>query len=462
MGYYDTINNRVATPYHYYITNLGGIPLDSSIIYHTWDSNPPTATKTLNEPVIIGNRVDIKINIFNNDTVFNSPVTIGTYADCAFLFYRCNIFDQPVIIPKGVSNCKGMFRSCSNMTSSVTFEGNRVKDCGSMFAGCSNFNNNNQPFIFPEGIVQAPEMFSYCYNFNQTFVLPDSIENCDQMFQGCNQLSFMELPKNAKSCWSFYKYLSQKPADAFPPVVNIPDSVENCVEMFGYVYNFNSFVNIPKNCTNAAYMFSGCRDFNHPINFMGTKCGTSTNGYLIFGYGGLNSFNSLVTFDPSFYSLSNFFNGCPNYNQPVTIPEGVKNCAHMFFNCQLFNQSITIPSSVNNCAYMFSNCKNFKPEEFYIPYSVNNNCTDMFSLSSLFNSKIYMKFNPSRYGQNYNAMFRGVGNFIICTNNAYAMTLSSTASNRQMNFFFASLTWTSVTGGYYNATRNIYIYNNYQ
>ena len=142
-------------------------------------------------------------------------------------------------------------------------------------------------------------------------------------------------------------------------------------------------------------------------------------------------------------------------NESVTIGNNVTNCAYMFANCDNFNQQVTIPDNVTDCTFMFRSCSKFN-QPITIPSSVTS-CENMFRNCPNMSSNIYIN---NKVGIDVSYMLRSYNTQkrinVFCNNIA---TLNKTASGESLTG--TDITWTSTTNGYYNATYNIYIYNNY-
>ena len=149
------------------------------------------------------------------------------------------------------------------------------------------------------------------------------------------------------------------------------------------------------------------------------------------------------------------FTACWRFNQPVNIPDAVTNCEYMFNSCNNLNQPIKIGNNVINCYCMFTNCYNFN-QQIVIPSSVNHmyyafaNCYNM-------NQNIYIKRSTTPF--NCVKMFNSWNNQHRI--NIFCPTLSLLkATTATTSIVGRAITWTDMENGCYNATENIYLYNN--
>ena len=213
--------------------------------------------------------------------------------------------------------------------------------------------------------------------------------------------------------------------DLFNQPVTIGDNVTSCSTMFNGCFNFNKPVTIGNNVTNCVAMFYSCWKFNQPI--------TIPNKVNFCNYMFLDCrvFNQPITIPDKVLNCAYMFNNCGNFNQPITIPDNVTNCAYMFQWCYNFNKSVTIGYNVLTCAYMFNNCRNLN-QNIYIKSTKTSNVVRML------------------YNHNNQKMIN-----LFCTN--LASLNKTTAATSLVG---AAITWTAMTNGYYNATYNVYLYNN--
>ena len=109
----------------------------------------------------------------------------------------------------------------------------------------------------------------------------------------------------------------------------------------------------------------------------------------------------------------------PLFTQPITIPEKTHNCARMFFGCTNFSKNIYVKW----------------PADGGVPFPTYANTVNFFArCNNSLRKNIF-------YNNKYDVFFH-----------------NTTASTSIVG---AAITWTSITNGYYNATYNIYCYNNY-
>lgn len=208
------------------------------------------------------------------------------------------------------------------------------------------------------------------------------------------------------------------------PVI-IGNKLASCRNMFYYCNNFNQLITIPNGVVDCSSMFYSCNNFNQPITIPNNVVNCN---YMFYS---CNSFNQPITIPNSVMSCNYMFSGCKNFNQLITIPNSVISCSYMFGSCGNFNQPITIPNSVVDCSYMFYNCINMNRDIKLLHTTQSVNISGM--LSSMNNSK---------------------------RKNIYCANLSLLNAKDTSSLIGRSITWSTTTNGYYNATYNVYILNN--
>ena len=230
-----------------------------------------------------------------------------------------------------------------------------------------------------------------------------------------------ELAAQASLAYAFYANNNINGA------IVIGDNVTNCTYMF-QSSQFNGPVTIGKNVKNCRYMFSQAVLFNQPLTI---PANVNDLWYL---FANARSFNSPVTFlGNNFTSMEGVFQGCGNYNQSIIIPHGVTGTYAMFNNAKNFNQDVYIPSTVYGLYNMFRNAWNFGKNIYINNANGALNCTNMMiSMNNSIRKNIFLS-------------------------NLQAITSLSGASS----IVGASISWSAITNGYYNARYNIYLYSNY-
>lgn len=250
----------------------------------------------------------------------------------------------------------------------------------------------------------------------------------------------------------------------FNAPVHIVNGRDNCARMFYQCYNFNQPVTIPDSVTNCDVMFYYCNNFNQP-----------------------------VTIPDGVTNCANMFNSCRNFNQPITIPNGVTDCSGMFYGCNNFNIStIKIPNNVTNCFSMYEGCFNTGTSVIHtsiihtsanaenltrliavtnksLKVYLSSNKLNGFKTFSAYNgiaqgsqNSITIYVNNTCLGSNFSGMMNGTNknckHIIYCNNLRWVNGTTAGADNCVWG---AAISWASTTNGYYNATLNIYLYNNY-
>ena len=195
------------------------------------------------------------------------------------------------------------------------------------------------------------------------------------------------------------------------------------------------------------------------------------------------TFNQPVSIGNKIVSCSSLFASCTQFNQPVTIPDSVIDCYRMFYACANFNQPITIPNNVTNCDEMFYSCRNLNQPVTIPDGATNCNCYRMFFQCYNFNQPVIISSGVASCYEMLQACNNFGSNIYIKRTNADSFTatgmLFGKNNQRRVNIHFnsalnnyfnkstsvsiveASITWTAMTNGFYNAAYNIYCYNNY-
>lgn len=204
----------------------------------------------------------------------------------------------------------------------------------------------------------------------------------------------------------------------------------SCAGVFSGNRTLNSSVTIGNKVTNCANMFWSCTNFNQPITIP-----------------------SSVTDCSGMFMASGF-------NQPITIPSSVTDCSNMFAYIFDFNKSVTISNGVRGCANMFRNCyrSGTIPSSLTIPETVTD-ISNMFTYAGTMNDiyikgKAYRWIGTTAFVQRYSTTTRLNIHFNSSLNNRFNITAA-------YSIVGAAVTWTAMTNGFYNATKNIYCYYNY-
>lgn len=426
------------------------------------------AYKNLNVPVSVGDNIADTTGMLKSCMKFNQPVTLGMrirHADTSF--YTCTNFNQPITIPPVVetaynafancynfnsyvdfslsnvlTTCEGIFRSCNNFNQPVTIQTNKFLQAGHMFENCTNFNS---PVHISAPAINISSMFSNCLCFNQPITINAIVKsnsNIIMMFYNCSNFNQpIEIKYNSYGLYTniyannmFYNCTSFNSPMTFNEVYkNDTDtgSLHIWLEsVFMSCTNYNQPFNMPNRTYSANYLFAGCTNFNQKIYL--------PDG-LAYAYGMyLNSaFNQPYEINcPTLVVIDSMFYGCTNFNSTITfnVPR-VSTLKSMFAN-SAFNQNIYIPSQINNLYHTFANCKSFS-KNVYIQgtYRVLN-------VAGMFNGCDNTKRKNIFFNKALNSTFGQTGGTSVIG---------------------ASITWTNITGnvGFYNATYNIYCYNNY-
>lgn len=336
----------------YYGCSYGGIdPKDFYILYASGEFLPNYSqsyqvfNKSLDEPVIIGNKVLECSNMFYQCRIFNSSVTMGARVKSTdYMFYGCTNFNQPLTLPKTIKNCHSMFTG-SFFNSIVTIE-EGANSLEGLFFGARNFNQN---IIIPNTVKNCALLFSGANIFNQNIIIPNSIENYYQMFNSCVNFNpsnyHLSFSNNAINCaYMFNGCLNFNPETIDP----FPDSIEDCRGMFQYCLNFNYPLVFGRNLKDASMLLNTYSEntfFNSILDF--SNCVYPVNMYSFIQ--NMNNFNALIIFPEEVSNISEALKNCTNFNQPLVFPKESDNFNYYFGytnildNCISFNSDVTIP-----------------------------------------------------------------------------------------------------------------------
>lgn len=186
-----------------------------------------------------------------------------------------------------------------------------------------------------------------------------------------------------------------------------------------------------------------------------TVDGTIQQGSCRYRFANDSSFNGNVIIGNNVWDCSGLFYNCSNFNQPIDIPNSIRNCTSMCMSCKNFNMPVNISQNVEECSMMFW-LSSFN-QDIVIPKSVNN-IAYMLNTPS-YGKNVYIQGNEYRslnisYMFSKNNVLRKNIFFNQALNNIFNITNS-------YSLVGTSITWTSMTNGFYNADYNIYCYYNY-
>jgi len=288
---------------------------------------------------------------FSNNATFNSPIKIGNAVEDIFgILQGCNMYNQPVNIPRSVKWARGVFTNALNFNAHIEFEPPA---------------NNDDEIYLLQFLVNTP--------FNRPIALPDHAVVLSQALQGTAYLNAQVL--FGKHSRNFYGVLNSKPSN---------------------VSVFNQPLILPKDSMAMSYLFNNTI-FNQPILVL------SENTYLLRNVEG----NIPIAGNPAKCTRLDF-----SYMLPCYTSMGVKQ----------FGSNIILAS-----------------EHIFDGYNVENQ------------SEVYV---ASMFGTAKDGTHRV---------NIYAHDLTPFLRTAvRQTVVNNAITWTATTNGYYNATYNIYLYNNVQ
>ena len=206
--------------------------------------------------------------------------------------------------------------------------------------------------------------------------------------------------------------------------------------------NFNCEINFPESVRNYAGIFSRAEMYNQPTSF--TSRATELSN--AFAQGTLfNSTVSVLGNNQLSVNMDRMLYNCQQFNKPITMPYELASadCSNMFNNCRAYNQVTYIVGKKGcNMYHMMDNCISFG-SDIYV------NC--LTSTASIPNHTLNVK----GLFLNCNSRKRKNIHFNAGFNSSFNNTLGSNT------LAGINITWTAMTNGFYNATYNIYCYNNY-
>lgn len=169
-----------------------------------------------------------------------------------------------------------------------------------------------------------------------------------------------------------------------------------------------------------------------------------------------NNFNSEVIIGRNVKVLYHFLYACNNFNRNIIIPDKAENCCEMFYLCEKMSSKITFGKNMVDCVRMFQGCYQLSIDnDVTLPKSVAL-ANGMFAECGRLNI-------PNLYINNINC---GISYMLSSWHNSriniFCEDLTEIVSLTQSDSIVGGkITWTPMTNGYYNALRNIYLYNNY-
>ena len=379
----------------------------------------------------------------------------GEYLNFQYLYFARlpiygSTFNSPVKIAKDVISLNGIVMGCAGLNSPVTFD--TPEDDYNYYQNMYNDIATKTGVALTAGgmavIGDGSGMFTGCSVFNQPISLDNRFRNMAYMFNNCQA--------------------------------------------------FNQPVKIPKSAITVSAMFYNCIVFNSIVDF--SECDSRNGGQLNY--------------------MSAMFSNCQNFNQPVNLPlipsydyapspGGSGNVAayqSIFYNCTNFNSKFSLKVKnmfTGNFSGFMKNCTNYNIP-LYIDGSESDRLflDDAFTYMCNFRQPMLIEFNPG--GPTFTArnMFNRLTTStpmnhnrptdLIFHNLNSNLTVSSAGSwtrnmligcsertNQRINIYIPVLeyltymnnalgiigkavTWTSMTNGLYNATYNVYLYNNVQ
>lgn len=314
---------------------------------------------------------------------------------------------------------------------------------------CQPPNDGGNPYVISiNGVEDDFSSLAYALSnnveFNDAFTIGNKVTNCTYMLNGCSNFN--------------------RPVTFGNNVRNISYCLRGCSK-------FNSPVVIGDNVTSMLGLFNGCSEYNQPINIPNKNISIN----LLFS--GCKKFNCPVTIPDSITRAVDLFRSCFNFNQPVTISDNINYASAMFADCYNFNQPVTISNNINSVSSMFANCYKFNQPlnvncpnvQSILSYSgINSNVTFGTRTVNLFRAMDNcMNFTGDVFVQG-TAVTNVYGLFNYCNNSLRKNIWFNSALNAVFNartgstsMVGASVTWTAMTNGFYNALYNIYCYNNY-
>ena len=159
-------------------------------------------------------------------------------------------------------------------------------------------------------------------------------------------------------------------------------------------------------------------------------------------------------------SIAYAFSGCTNFNQNIQIPNSIINMIGTFSGCTNFNQNIQIPNNVNSCVNMFMNCTNFD-QNLMLPYNSRSFQNTFINCNKLSNICMHPGFNGFPGWMNNFCRNNATQSLNIwLSTNHTSLGLSAILNGYIVQGVKQSLTWDTITNGFYNSQYNIYVYTN--
>lgn len=368
--------------------------------------------------------VDFKTYKHTGCSSFNQPIVIPDgVTDCSYMFACCKSYNQPTTFPDSVEDCTVTFGHCRSFDSPVTMSKN-VKYCRAMFSGCESL---NQPIVFPDAVEDCSCAFRGCQSLDQPIVVPDCVTDKTRMFENCEFINddgsvkkYADLAPHTKR--AVIRSLAEKAVqksylgknvelssreselvNVYKKQKAIVTSLHSDRELVMYKTNYpNTLMEYDvynKEISDAKVKYHVQNNMTHTIdsdikNTIAPKSDTqSANSTDI-------PKNKTFSWDEKQQTLTVFANtgvkdycherglDVSTYNYKTIIDASVNDCSYMFADCKSYNQVIGIPDGVENCSYMFEGCKAFN-QSVFIPATVTD-CESMFQCCLSLNQRVYI------------------------------------------------------------------------
>ena len=331
-------------------------------------------------------------------------------------------------IPQYVTNCRGMFSYCENLSD--------YKNNGVAIEGF-------EDYIIPDAVTNIIGMFAHCYNLPYAPELPESLIYMDSAFMYCSSLT--EMPE-------------------------IPENVQNTQYAFECCENLTTITSI-SHLTNLRYvdgMFSECTSLTIAPIFPDSVTNMDNvfyNCYSIVTYENSEEDDGYF-YDYAFPSNLNragytFYN-CDGIYYMATLPEGVVYMYGTFKDCDMIS-NVSIPMNATDISYAYYNCDSL--EYVYI----NNSHVEKMNFAFAYCENLY-EF--SIYNDDDEYYIKDLSyTFCYCPNLYYAYCYSDKIESMNYTFYQCnnlygvssvpeSVMWMDGTFAYIAGDCYIYIYAN--
>ena len=243
-----------------------------------------------------------KLNVDGTTATLALPGVQWTKENMANAFFNCNLLNQNIVIPEGVTNMHNTFAGCSSLDQNIRIP-DSVTSMSRTFANCPVFNQNIR---IPDSVTNMAGTFVACTVFNQNIRIPDSVTNMAN---------------------TFGYTITQGGCNNFDQNILIPNNVTDMQGCFCNALNFNQNILIPNNVIDLGRCFKSCANLNQNILIPNS----ATMLWAIMSHTNLNQ-PDIYIYSQNITNMSEAFVDCQinNIHIPTSVP---KDTSNFMYNC---------------------------------------------------------------------------------------------------------------------------------